>query len=568
MTSRSVLTGLTAIVVALLVVTSLAGAQQQSVADPDLTLQRPGEDPDATEVSVRLSELTHADSDLVFLGTTADFADSMSSAVLQSQGPLLLVEDGLPLSPRVLSELARLDARQVVLLGGESVLGGDVEAEIQRLGYATQRLAGATRIETAIAVARTVPATTAILVRGFGDADPTRAWVDSVTAGALAAQAGLPILFTEQDVLTGATRQYITEAGIDAVLVVGGHAAVAASVQQELLSMGLIVDRVAGGNRAETAVAVASARGLNRPAAISRVVLTDGSSPDGWVGGLVAAGHAAATGAPILVTAGEAIPPETAAVLDETAPALSCLVSYAMCDAARSLSQAPERPTFSYSPQVGSIVQEDSMAAVFVHDPQRLLTGEVELSGECGEAEPEGAPTEGPSEEPTEPVIEGMLQDGVFEFVINLLQDEEPEGDPGGFAQETPTEGPTETPTEPGGTPITSEIESGSCLVDLSFARRGDAPPVVERVVFVVDHVEADFRVTSVPNRAGSPVTFLSTSIGVIDEWHWNFGDGTSSSLQDPDHTYDRPGVYTVSLTVGAATSSKTDTFIRELIIE
>jgi hypothetical protein len=44
--------------------------------------------------------------------------------------------------------------------------------------------------------------------------------------------------------------------------------------------------------------------------------------------------------------------------------------------------------------------------------------------------------------------------------------------------------------------------------------------------------------------------------------YSWNFGDGTSSTLQDPTHTYSATGSYTVSLTVsdqeGASTTSST----------
>src|SRR5690606_4734864 len=37
---------------------------------------------------------------------------------------------------------------------------------------------------------------------------------------------------------------------------------------------------------------------------------------------------------------------------------------------------------------------------------------------------------------------------------------------------------------------------------------------------------------------------------GVIEEWDWDFGDGSSSSLENPEHTYGSPGTYTVTLTV------------------
>ena len=52
---------------------------------------------------------------------------------------------------------------------------------------------------------------------------------------------------------------------------------------------------------------------------------------------------------------------------------------------------------------------------------------------------------------------------------------------------------------------------------------------------------------------------FSDTSAGVIGDWIWDFGDGNSSSLQNPSHTYATPGTYSVSLTVqgeGGFTSS------------
>jgi gliding motility-associated-like protein len=43
--------------------------------------------------------------------------------------------------------------------------------------------------------------------------------------------------------------------------------------------------------------------------------------------------------------------------------------------------------------------------------------------------------------------------------------------------------------------------------------------------------------------------TFTDKSIGA-DEWNWNFGDGATSTLQNPVHTYADTGTYTISLRV------------------
>ena len=51
----------------------------------------------------------------------------------------------------------------------------------------------------------------------------------------------------------------------------------------------------------------------------------------------------------------------------------------------------------------------------------------------------------------------------------------------------------------------------------------------------------------------GSTVQFFDQSTdsdGAIVSWHWEFGDGTSSTAQHPLHIYAQPGTYAVSLTV------------------
>ena len=55
-------------------------------------------------------------------------------------------------------------------------------------------------------------------------------------------------------------------------------------------------------------------------------------------------------------------------------------------------------------------------------------------------------------------------------------------------------------------------------------------------------------------------VTFTDASEGVITEWRWDFGDGTSSPLQQPSHVYTAAGEYTVQLTVTGPGGSATAT--------
>lgn len=49
--------------------------------------------------------------------------------------------------------------------------------------------------------------------------------------------------------------------------------------------------------------------------------------------------------------------------------------------------------------------------------------------------------------------------------------------------------------------------------------------------------------------RAGQPVTFSNLS-STGEEWEWTFGDGATSTLKSPSHTFKQPGEYAVILKV------------------
>jgi len=65
----------------------------------------------------------------------------------------------------------------------------------------------------------------------------------------------------------------------------------------------------------------------------------------------------------------------------------------------------------------------------------------------------------------------------------------------------------------------------------------------------------ASFQVASTGN-AGTPLAFTDTSSGVVTSWSWDFGDGNTSSVRDPVHTYAFPGVYDVGLSIAGPDGS------------
>jgi PKD repeat protein len=75
-----------------------------------------------------------------------------------------------------------------------------------------------------------------------------------------------------------------------------------------------------------------------------------------------------------------------------------------------------------------------------------------------------------------------------------------------------------------------------------------------------VDPPVVDF--ASVPTSGYIPLSaaFTDSSTGYIDSWSWNFGDGGTSTSQNPTHAFSVAGVYSVSLICTGAGGSTTTT--------
>ena len=157
---------------------------------------------------------------------------------------------------------------------------------------------------------------TAIIVR-------TDSFADSLAAGALAARATSPILMNPPDGgLHPAISNELARLGVDNVKVIGGTAAVSAQTAADLEAEGYAVERLAGTNRIETAVAVMQgAYDGNLFSDADSVVLVRGFGDDvdptrGFADSLGAGVLAGSLVAPLLVTATDALSPETRAAIE------------------------------------------------------------------------------------------------------------------------------------------------------------------------------------------------------------------------------------------------------------
>lgn len=240
----------------------------------------------------------------VILSRADAFPDSLAGTALARYGSLLFTYSDR-LTPATREEIQRIlpFGGRVYLLGGTGAIGEAVEAELAADGYSTVRLAGASRVETALAVADEVVAqfgvSRVLLARASGaPGNETSGWADSVTGGALAASTPTPVLLTPTDALHPAVDAWIEAHAVGSTILLGGTAALSPAVEAAVPNP----QRVAGAERTATAAAIATDLWMVRPPDVPRsYTVIDGRDPLGWMFGLAAAGLAADFRAPMLM---------------------------------------------------------------------------------------------------------------------------------------------------------------------------------------------------------------------------------------------------------------------------
>lgn len=289
--------------------------------DPATTERADFADPIAYAIAVSRARFADGAAAHAVLSRDDAFPDSLVGAALTGEGPLLFT------SPTVLpamtaAELSRAvgDGGRVYVLGGTSAVSAEIEAQLAAT-FEVVRLAGPSRVETSVAVAREAmrlgPATSGggygggpvvAIARAGGPAEnPTAGWADSVSVGAWTAAGRMATVVTDSAAVHPAVAAFLAEVDPAMTVLLGGEVALSATVEQAVPAP----RRIAGASRAGTAQAIATELVWDDPTGRRDLVVINGFRPDGWLFGLPAAGLAADAGAAIGMV-GDTVPPETA----------------------------------------------------------------------------------------------------------------------------------------------------------------------------------------------------------------------------------------------------------------
>ncbi len=172
--------------------------------------------------------------DEVVLAASHDFADALAGgAYAASVAAPVLLTDGDELDERVAAFLAEAAERapdlEVLAVGGETALSAAVVDAVAEVGVAVERIAGADRYATSVALAQARYHDPATLVFATG-----QTFADAVAAAAFAGTLGAPVLLVD-DPLSDALVAYLE--GLDSVEVaylIGGSAAIPDDLEGEL----------------------------------------------------------------------------------------------------------------------------------------------------------------------------------------------------------------------------------------------------------------------------------------------------------------------------------------------
>ena len=137
-------------------------------------------------------------------------------------------------------------------------VGPTVVSELEALGISVERVTRADQYATSVAAARRLG--TPGDMRGHGRTAIVASgevFADALVAGAFAARGQHPILLTKPHVLRQDVARYLTDTGIEHVVLMGGTAALREAIEESIAALGIAVTRLAGDTRYDTAVAAA-----------------------------------------------------------------------------------------------------------------------------------------------------------------------------------------------------------------------------------------------------------------------------------------------------------------------
>lgn len=366
------------------------------------------------------------------------------------------------------------------------------------------RMAGETRFETAVQISKhdykDGGAKAVILARGDVHAD-------SVSAVPLAEELDAPVLLTPTETLHPETakeiQRLLPKGG--KVIFMGGTAALSKTVEDEVTKLGGQVERIAGQNRAGTAVETANR--LQKDEKLKEILVADGTD---WQADLIAGPAAAEVDGATLLTNGDQMAPETQAFLAQHANVKVTAIGSAAIKAGENPAPTPagdgDTKTPSTDGAVGVPKPSTEGTGPSATPTTKPATGD-DSSKPVDAAKPSDSatkPTDAASSKPAAgmvPVTKHQVEsDGVFS-TAGATASPSPTASPGGSPSASPSASPSPSatanlPTETarkteGSVAYANKIDGKGTALSLAVAKAFFKNPKVVGVATMDDFADA-----------------------------------------------------------------------------
>ena len=214
--------------------------------------------PDRIETGINISKKYYDKAKTVILVRHDLFPDSMTASVLAKlkDAPILLNPTN-KLDPRVATEIKRLGAEEVIIVGGPDSISEKVRGDLKAYDKDkdVERIAGVDRYGTSEMVARRVVGITGKKYTGVVASG--QVFPDALSVGTFASRDGYPILLVKKDMVPVQVERAIKDLEIKKTYIAGGTNTISKLTEAKLPS---VVERMAGKDRYETSVAIAKSK--------------------------------------------------------------------------------------------------------------------------------------------------------------------------------------------------------------------------------------------------------------------------------------------------------------------
>ena len=200
-----------------------------------------------TDTAVKISKDGWTKAETVILVNDAAIPDALTATPLAhaKNAPILLTGKG-GLTKATADEIKRLGAKDVIMIGGDAVLTSKVEEDLKSLNVKTDRIKGASREETALAIAKRLDGVKD--VSEIAVVNGVTGLADAVSVAAAAAEKGMPILLANPKSGLSVVEKFIKDEAIKSSFIIGGDKAVSNEIAKNLPGK----QRIEGVNRSDT----------------------------------------------------------------------------------------------------------------------------------------------------------------------------------------------------------------------------------------------------------------------------------------------------------------------------